>query len=263
MSESTFRPSEETLHAYIDGFLGEAEQAAVERYLAENPSEALRMEAYSQQNAGLRALRDLPEARPFTLPEFPARPPWRTVLLRAAAAVVLLALGGGAGWLAHGHFERGEPLWVRLVQQAELAHQTFVPEVVHPVEVGREQSQHLRTWISNRLGTAVTVPVLGGHGYDLVGGRLLPATPGPAAQFMYQDESGNRLTLYLLASPSGNRDTAFRWVQSGSLWICYWMGETIDFALTASLPRERLLELAKAVYLQLNEMQPPGSMGGW
>ncbi|HKI96931.1 MAG TPA: anti-sigma factor [bacterium] len=262
MTEPTFQPSEEQLHAYVDDFLPEAERMAVERYLADHPSEALRIEAYRQQNAALQGLRALPEAHPFTLPEFRPRVRWRAVALRTAAAAVLLLAGGGGGWWLHGHLERGRPLWMRLVEQAERAHQTFVPEVVHPVEVTSAHEQHLRTWLSRRLGTPVTVPVLKRHGYDLMGGRLLPASPGPAAQFMYQDAQGNRLTLYMLAAPTGRRDTSFRYVQDGALRICYWMGQTMDFAITGEMPRDQLDGIAKSVYLQLNHMKPP-RVGAW
>lgn len=262
MTEAAFRPSEEQLHAYVDGFLDRSLQGAVERFLAENPGEALRIEAYRQQNAALQALRALPESRPFTVPEFRARIRWSRLAVQVAAAVLLLAVGGGAGWWGRVLLAPREPLWVRLVDQAERAYQTFVPEVVHPVEVTRDQEQHLRTWLSRRLGTPVAVPVLTSHGYELVGGRLLPGDPGPAALFMYQDAQGSRLTLYVLAAPSKRRDTAFRYVQSGSLWICYWMGENIDFALTGEVDRDQIKDIAKTAYMQLNNMKLP-SGGDW
>ena len=257
MSADTSRPSEEQLHAFVDGFLGAAERGAVERFLGENPGEGLRIEAYRQQNVALQTLRGLPEARPFTLPEFRARIAWRALALRTVAAALLLAVGGGSGWWLHERLGASKPLWMRLVEQAERAHLTFVPEGVHPVEVKGDQQQHLRTWISRRLGTPVNVPILTSHGYDLVGGRLLPGNPGPAAQFMYQDVHGNRITLYVLAAPAERRSTGFRYVQNGPLWICYWMGDPMDFALTGELPRETLLEVAKTVYLQLNNVKPP------
>jgi anti-sigma factor RsiW len=257
MSGSIARPSEEALHAYVDGFLGEAERAGVERYLGENPAEALRLEAYRQQNAALQALRALPDARPFALPDFSRRRSWTSLARRAVAALLLLAAGSAGGWWLHGRTAPGDPLWLRLVQQAELAHRTFVPEVVHPVEVTSAQEPHLRTWLSRRLGAPVNVPTLRTQGYDLVGGRLLPARPGPAAQFMYQDTSGSRLTLYVLAAPTEQRETAFRYLQSGTLWICYWTGGSMDFALTGELSRERLIEIAKVVFMQLNNMNPP------
>lgn len=257
MSDNAFRPSEEQLHAYVDGFLESPEQGAVERYLTENPGEAMRMEAYQQQNAALLALRELPLARPFTLPDFRPRVVWRVLAVRAVAAVLLLLLGGSAGWWLHGRLAPRKPLWERLVQQAERAHRTFVPEVVHPVEVTSQHEQHLQTWLSRRLGTPITVPVLRGQGYDLMGGRLLPASPGPAAQFMYQNAQGNRLTLYILASPAGRHDAAFRYEQDGALWICYWMGRTLDFALIGEVPRSHLVDIAKNVYMQLNHVKPP------
>ncbi len=259
MSEHPLRPSEEQLHAYVDGFLDDPQRVAVESFLQENPGEALRLAAYRQQNVALRALRSLPDARPFTLPEFAPRMAWRKLALRAAAAVVLLALGGTSGWYLHARLQPADPLWMRLVRQAERAYLTFVPEVVHPVEVTSDQEPHLRTWLSKRLGQPVTIPVLARHGYDLVGGRLLPSNAGPAALFMYQDKQGNRLTLYMLAAASPRSNGDVRYVQSGSLWICYWIGQNMDFALTGELDRERLLTLAKSIYMQLNNVKPGGA----
>ena len=266
MSRPPHPPTEATLHAWVDGFLEPIQAAEVEKYLAEHPSEALRLEAYRQQNQFLQALRDLPGQRPFTLPTFEPRWRWRRVrplLARAVAAVLLVAVGGAAGWVLRGRLNSGEPVWQRMVRQAEVAHLTYVPEVLHPVEVTVDQQQHLRTWLSRRLGTPIALPILAQHGYELVGGRLLPATPGPAAQFMYQDGQGNRLTLYVLAAPTGRKEAAFRYVQKGALWICYWMGASIDFALTGDVSRERLVEMAKSIYMQLNGVESPQSTGTW
>lgn len=255
MNEHPSRPAEETLHAYVDGFLDPEQSAEVERYLAANPGEALRVEAYRQQNAALQALRDLPDRRPFVVPEFRRRWTWRAVrplAVQAAAAVLLLALAGAGGWLLRGRLEPAPPFWQRMVQQAEVAHLTYVPEVVHPVEVTRDHQQHLRKWLSKRLGTPIALPILSQDGYELVGGRLLPADPGPAAQFMYQNAQGNRLTLYVLAALSDRQKEDFRYVRKGSLWVCYWMGKRIDFALTGDVSRDKLVEMAKSIYEQLD-----------
>lgn len=259
MSGLPMRPSEEQLHAYVDGFLDDPQRVAVEAFLQDNPGEALRLEAYQQQNAALRALRSLPDARPFTIPLFAPRLAWRKLALQAAAAVVLLALGASSGWWLHARLQPADPLWMRLVRQAERAYLTYVPEKTHPVEVTSEQEPHLRTWLSKKLGQPITIPVLKRAGYDLVGGRLLPSNAGPAALFMYQDMQGSRLTLYMLAAPSQRADGDVRYVQSGSLWICYWIGQNMEFALTGELDRERLMGLAKSISMQLNGVQSGGA----
>ena len=266
MTDSHHPPAEELLHAYVDGFLEAGQREEVERYLAANPGEALRFEAYRQQNEALLGLRELPLRQPFALPEFGPSAGARLTrrwALRGAAATVLLSIGGAAGWLLRGQADRTQAVWMRMIQQAENAHLTYVPEVLHPVEVTQDNRQHLRTWLSRRLGAPIALPILVQHGYDLVGGRLLPADPGPAAQFMYQDNQGNRLTLFVLVAPAGRSEKAFRYVKKGPLWICYWMGQSIDFALTGDVPRDTLLAMAKTIYMQLNNVQPPGMDASW
>ena len=45
-------------------------------------------------------------------------------------------------------------------------------------------------WLSKRLGRPLVVPDLAAVGFRLMGGRLLPAEDGPAAQFMYETGKG-------------------------------------------------------------------------
>jgi len=253
MSQDAARPSEAQLHAYVDGFLAADEAAAVERFLLASPDDAQRLEAYRRQNEALLALRTLPDARPFTVPAPRPLGSWRTVLTRAVAAVLLLALGAGGGWLLHERLPRAEPAWLTLVRQAERAHVTFAPEVAHPVEVRAEQGQHLQTWLSRRLGKPIAMPLLAARGYALVGGRLLPGSPGPAAQFMYENKAGSRLTLYLATTAGAPANASIGYTQIGDLWICYWVGEQIEFALTGAVDREHLREIAEDVYAQLEQ----------
>ena len=56
MTEASFRPSEEQLHAFVDGFLAEPERSVVERFLADNPGEALRLELPGEGGAPAEAL---------------------------------------------------------------------------------------------------------------------------------------------------------------------------------------------------------------
>ncbi len=82
-----------------------------------------------------------------------------------------------------------------LTMAAAAAHLTFVVDARHPVEVTAAQEGHLVQWLSNRLGRPLRVPDLAGLGFHLIGGRLLPGSAGPAAQFMFDDDNGTRLTI--------------------------------------------------------------------
>ncbi|MCU0971005.1 MAG: anti-sigma factor [Gammaproteobacteria bacterium] len=244
--------TENELHAFVDGALPEGRRAEVEAYLATHPDEAARLEAYHRQSEALHlqydAVLDEPVPERLRLAARPRRRP----LLRAAAAAAWLAVGAAAGWLARGVEPPPVPRTAAIARDAALAHAVYAPEVRHPVEVGADQEQHLVAWLSKRLGGEVRPPQLTEFGYQLVGGRLLPADVGPAAQFMYQDGAGHRLTLYVRTDAGDNPETAFRFVQEGKVRIFYWVDGPFGYALSGEMEREPLLRAANSVYRQLN-----------
>lgn len=88
-------------------------------------------------------------------------------------------------------------------------------------------------------------------GYELLGGRLLPEPGRPGAQFMYQDATGKRLTLYVSTDVT-NRDTAFCYASDGGLHVFYWIDRQFGYALSGDLDKNEILRVARAVYEQLN-----------
>ncbi len=145
------------------------------------------------------------------------------------------------------------------LQRAAVAHAVYVPEKRHPVEVSVEQNQdgHLARWLTKRLDVPVKLFDLNPQGFELVGGRLLPDERGPSAQLMYQNASGQRVTVYLRKPDTGPADAAtaaFRYERQGELGLFYWVegqgAAATGYALVGSLPREQLLALAEAIYRQ-------------
>jgi anti-sigma factor RsiW len=246
---STLPVTEAELHAYIDGGLPEARRSEVELYIERRPDEASRLAAYRAQNEALRALYDpvLDEPVPQRLTR---RPP---TLLRYAAVVAWLALGGIIGWVAHDYgasdLRADMPSWAK---RAAVAHVVYSPEVRHPVEVAADQEAHLVTWLSKRLGADLKVPQLSALGYGLVGGRLLPGDHGPVAQFMYQDGKGQRLTLYVRTNAEDTQETAFRYARDNNVGVFYWLDHKLGYALSGEMDKAELLKVATAVYRQLN-----------
>lgn len=248
--------TEADLHAYVDGVLPHARREEVEAYLAARPAEAERVAAYRRQKDELRSLFNpvLEESIPVRLAVRPAARvyPWRQL----AAAVLLAAGSGGAGWWLHAATSAPPtlaqgPTPQMLARQAAVAHTVYTPEVRRPVEVAADQEDQLVTWLSRRLGTPVHPPKLAAAGYELVGGRLLPGNSGPVAQFMYQDESGQRLTLYVSTDHASNRDTGFRYAQEGKVNVFYWIDGQFGYALSGGIAREDLTRVATLVYVQL------------
>jgi anti-sigma factor RsiW len=255
---------EHELSALLDGRLTQERAAAVDAYLAAHPGEKARLQQYHEQQQGLRSAFAAQSDEPIPprlrvgrlLAEQRGRRHWR--LAAAAAAVVLLALGGIGGWAA-----RDWSTWLpspnqhaqaaaterAITADALAAHQVFSVEVRHPVEVDAAQEAHLVQWLSKRLGRPLVVPDLSSTGFQLMGGRLLPSEAGPAAQFMYQKDK-NRLTLYERSDTAG--ETAFRYSEENGIGEFYWSDQDFGYALTAKADRQQLLQLAEIIYHQLS-----------
>ena len=173
-------------------------------------------------------------------------------MLRYAAVVAWMALGGVAGWHLNAYHAASEYESTTWARRAAIAHVVYSPEVRHPVEVGASEEAHLVRWLSKRLGASVKAPHLGDLGYSLVGGRLLPGDRGPVAQFMYQDAKGQRLTLYVRRDADKQGETAFRFSRERGVGVFYWIDGGLGYALSGEIDKPELLRVATAVYRQLN-----------
>jgi anti-sigma factor RsiW len=250
---------EDELHARIDGRLPPHRAAAVDAHLVAQPEARARFSQYAEQRQALREAFAAQSTGPIPdrlriarICEERRRRRYRQ-LAQIAAAVSLLILGGVAGWTVGDvtgplvSTGTGTVAGV-IIADAIAAHRIFSVEVRHPVEVNADQEAHLVQWLSKRLGRELIVPDLASLGFRLMGGRLLPAEDGPAAQFMYENGTGERLTLYLRAGVGG--EMAFRYHEEGGIGAFYWSDEGFGYAIAAKADRELLLRVAELVYRQ-------------
>ena len=253
------RLTESQLHAYVDGLLPDDERAHIEALIAADAEAQAMVAAYRAQNLALHALHDgtMSEPRPAAMDAALRRRRGRllTVLRRSVAALVLIALGGVGGWTLRGTL--APPVQASFtdtfVRYAAYAHLVYLPEVRHPVEVAANEEAHLVAWLSKRLGQPLQAPNLTSVGFNLVGGRLLPSGHGPAAQFMYENDTGQRLTIYVRASEANApSETAFRFVHHEGVSLFYWMDQALAYAVIGQVDRERLLQVARAAYQTVN-----------
>jgi anti-sigma factor RsiW len=279
--------TEAELHALVDGQLTPERQREIEAALASRPDEALRVESYRAQKRELRALFDpvLDEAPPQrVLRAAQPRTPW--YLQRLAAGIAIALVSGATGWGLHGGVSNMAPSTALtqqgpasitmasatgFAQRAAVAHAVYSPEQRRPVEVDAEHEDQLIAWLSKRMGAPMKPPHLQAVGYALEGGRLLPGGQGPVAQFMYRDESGSRLTLYVsneigelgtsaatksdatASTPMvANQDTAFRFAREGKVNVFYWVEGPFGYAISADVDRAALARVSGEVYRQLN-----------
>ena len=274
--------TEAELHAYADRQLTAERTAEVAAWLARRPDEAARVRAWEEQKRALRTLFDpvLDEAVPAALQQRARRrAPWfGRPALAAAAAALLAVAAGGAGWALRGAHDA--PLVAAAGQhgndfaaRAAIAHAVYAPEVKRPVEVDGAHEDQLVTWLSRRMGAQMKAPHLQALGYTLEGGRLLPGDRGPVAQFMYRDEAGHRLTLYvsnekaagsagaattadLRTGDAARVDTAFRFASEGPVNVFWWVDGPFRYAITAAADRAALTRVSAEVYRQLAPTQP-------
>lgn len=255
MSEIT----RDTLMAYADGALTPAERVEVDAYLAENAEAAAEVAVMQRQANAIRTLYGPVAAEPV-----PPRLSVEKLLqaqqkrrsriwTRAAAAIVLIGVGLGSGWLLRGQMDT-PGIADRLIADAVSAHTVYVLENRHAVEVNGDDSEHLSSWLSNRLQTKLAMPDLSASGLTFLGGRLLPAPDVPggrAAQLMYEDSAGARLTLYVTPS-LGPGAPRYELATLGLDTALFWADDAISCTITAPYPAEKLQAIARTVFSQLN-----------
>ncbi len=237
------------LHRFVDGELDQKRSNIIADCIAADSALQQKVAAYREINRKLGEIYSDSEA---------AQIPARLLLAvsnqkagqvwRFAASILWILVGGIVGYSLQGinkptDYQRPLPV------EAAYAHTVYVPEVRHPVEVGADQSAHMNAWLSKRLDRPVAAPDLRTVGYTLVGGRLLPDGHRAAAQFMFEDGSGKRLTLFI--RQAGKRaDSSFLYAYSDELNITYWVDNHLAYALTSSMERSAMMQLAEVVYQQ-------------
>jgi len=245
--------TEDDLQAYVDGALDGDARDRVAAWLAGHPEDAARVAAYGAQNAALREAYDpiLDEPPPVALRDAartvrPARARVASSWRRVAAGVALLSIGAAAGWSLNEYW----PAAADVAQRAINAHAMYVAERRHAVEVQAKEEAHLVRWLSKRLGQPIKAPDLIAEGYRLVGGRLLPDNGRPAAQFMYENQAGKRLTVYVRRG--GGRETAFRFASERGVSAFYWSDADFAYVLAGTIDRPELLQAARKIHDELS-----------
>jgi anti-sigma factor RsiW len=256
------------LHALVDGELDTARQAEVEAWLSENPDAAGRVARYRAQNAGLHALfdgvlaEDLP---PAIVGALAGRRQWLPRGAAIAAGFALLLSGAVAGWVVRGEMSPGADVAARIAEatppidtrelmvRAAMAHVVSSDDDLHlPATEGADD---IGQYMTTRMGEQVRVPQLTSLGYRLVGGRVLPDTGGPAAQFVFEADDGARVSLYVRSEAASGVDITYALADDLSMF--YWNDSEHSYALVREIEdeagRDALLKVAKSVYRQITE----------
>jgi anti-sigma factor RsiW len=249
--------AEEDLHASVDDRLDLAARAAVARYLQQNPIAADRATAYIAQAERLRAAFAARAAEPIPpglnlsrlIEQRLARhrTPWRI------AAAVLLAIGVGAagGWMLRTATAPGSLSGIAALEHEAVAnHLLYAADKRHPIELGAAQRDDLTQWVSGRLKHPVAPPDLSVLGYRFMGGRLVATAHGAAALFLYDNDRGTRLSIFVRPMPSGET-TRILVLDIGDVDGCAWVDHGIGYTLIADEPYRQLERMSEYVRKQI------------
>lgn len=263
--------TEDELHAYADDQLDEPRRSEVQAYLRQHPEIAARVQTYRDMNTQLRRhyepVLEEPPPKRFARPHLSNVPPrrlpaqlsWYSRLRKVchqgiAATLTWMLVGGVTGATVMHYAGAREPAFVQtnLIQPAAFAHVIYSTEEKYPVEIKGSQQDDLLHWLSTRMHTKLQAPDLQPMGYEMIGGRLLPSTDRMAAQFMYQDNQGQRVTLYIRRLPPGKGKQVFHYSRARSVNLYYWTDGELGYALSGKVSKDHLLQLATTTYRSLN-----------
>lgn len=277
MNQANPTISDQELHAYVDGTLAEDRRAAIDQLLEQDEALAAKVGDYFSLNTMLHERYDrvLDEPVPARLKPRLHRS-WREAAnwpqFAGMAAMLVFGIGVGLSYNALRPGSRALPAASadgaytaarynegigNFAQQAAIAHVVYSPDAEHPVEIGEDHEQELVKWLSSRIGMDVRPPSLANSGFQLIGGRLLPGSDGPIAQFMYNDVHGERVTLCISRRNAQTKTTAFRLYQDGPVNVFYWVDGDVGYAVSGGIDRQVLLGLAHDVYAQLTNAAQP------
>lgn len=249
--------TERDIHTALDGEMPDDERAGFEAWLEANPEMKAKSIRFEEDRARLRntlaGVLDEPVPDRLIRRVTGEAPPrafarrWRM----AAAAVLLLALGATGGYLAgRGGIGIEASAEDKLSEDAIAAHMLYASEQRHAVEVGAGEKDHLLTWLSGRLGVTLVAPDLSADGFELVGGRLLPAGPRSAAMLLYENAEGGRISIYV-TTEGADRSWGIYEAEHGDASAIYWLDKGWGCAVVGTLPEKQLIDVGKKAYRQM------------
>ncbi|KXO72935.1 anti-sigma factor family protein [Brucella anthropi] len=248
--------TEDDLHAYVDGRLDETRSAEVLAYLDKHPDLAGRFTSYSSQRGLLRTtfdpVADEPVPTQLNLRHMiVTRRERRVSALRvAAAAAVLLAVGGSGGWFMRDMMAPQNEGVVALAREASDSFATYAADRVRPVEVRSNNKLELVDWATERMGRKPVLPDLSKSGYRLMGGRVVSTPHGAGLMLMYDNDQGTRLVM--LTRPMAVDQTRTMTPHSqGKVDGWAWASNGMGYSLVGSLPSEALHPLADDIRRQV------------
>ncbi len=250
MSEFT-RPTDEELHAFIDGELDRADTLRVAAAIERDDELAHEVAAFKADKARLQQVykqllaEPIPAAWIDMIERSVARRRLRLLptvalprALMALAASLVLIIGG---LLAYRGLDRGPG--DALVAEAIAAH---TGTMASPAAAALPDAGAV---LSRTLGLALKAPDLSKMGYVLERVDVYAAAPGGAAvKLDYRGQDNRHFTLYLRPSPGTPR---FDMLREGGSRICIWQDDVLSTIMVGEMSAGEMLRLASLAYAGL------------
>lgn len=251
------------LQAYADDELEPARRRVVIRYIEHNAEAAKNVEAIIAQTTLVRAAtapllnktipRHLRVERLFGRERNFLRrmrmawaAPWPAV---ATAFIGIFILGAASGWGLHGGIGPAHHGFRPLVEEAADNYAVYEPDRLHPVEISATNREDLMNWVSSRLRRSISAPETIAD-FNLLGGRVIATSRGPAAMFMYHDKHGHRIVM--LICPLSLHGTApLKDSSPDGLSGVSWSRQGIGYSLVGPLTAEKLHALGELARHQM------------
>ena len=245
------------LQAYIDNELDSIRHAEIEEIVNSSAELQLKVDELRRINNGLNTLFQpkLEEKVPEHISHLVAPTIQSNRLVYAASILLAVTIGMVSGWYGHSRLQQPvnlQPTAETLVKDAFAFHAIYTPEIKHPVEVKADQYTHLVKWLSKRLETPIRIPDLKPSGFNLLGGRLLTSEERPAAQFMYENNNGQRITIFARNCGTEDSETAFSYASKNNINGFYWTDKNLSFVILADIQKNKISEIAHTVYEEMS-----------
>jgi anti-sigma factor RsiW len=267
----TLPVDEHELHLYVDEHLGEERRRAVEALLRNHPEVAARVSDYRHQNELMRQLFNHAGDAPPTddqerllralggrLGRGRLAALWRPATAAAAGLFLAATLGAvGTEYYDEQTTVASEPM-PSFADTAARVHSFYASGTSEPTEFGADAAGKLDTLLDKRLGAPLRLPDLSQKGFSLVGGRLLPAFGGAAAQLLYRDQGGRLVTVFL-GPADKTRLTASQATERKDLSLYAWLDGRIGVAIVGGgLSGDELRGIAEVAQRSLLPPPNPG-----
>ncbi|GLK89340.1 anti-sigma factor family protein [Pseudomonas turukhanskensis] len=246
----TLPPSDQDLHAYVDGHLNEADREQLQLYLAAHPAIAAKVQAWQQDAQHLRAALSgalhvvpNPQLDPTAI-RHNLRRQRRRHFATAALLLIAVSVGGVGGWQARTLNFASHML---PMADAVQAYRMFAVKDGMASDWTASTSNDPQRWLDQHFARADRIPDLADAGFKPVGGRMISTEQGAAAMLVYEDGSGRKASFYIRPPGPQHYLLARGARRDGELQADYWSSDEYNYALVTQADDEAAKRVRSAL----------------